>query len=96
MGPRLKRLLISLIVGGVITGMPQMAYMLPGDSRFVDRLQQGVSLLLVPAAPISLLLSRGNIHDTSLPVILATTWGFYTLIIYAIASLRTRIKARRR
>jgi hypothetical protein len=94
MKPKLKRLAVSLIVGGMITALPQIVTMLPGTTHLMDSFQQAVSLLLLPGVPLSLLLNRGKIHDTNLAVILAAAWIFYTLCIYGMLSLRARFKGR--
>lgn len=88
----LKRFAVSLIVGGVITALPQIVTMLPGTSHLLDSVQQAVSLLLLPGIPLSLLLNKGKAHDTNLAVILTTARIFYTLCIYGMLSLRARFK----
>jgi hypothetical protein len=89
-----RQLSVCLGLGVFISVLPLCIAALPGNSNWLDRVQQASSLLLLPSFPLEIVLSQGNIHDSNLWVMGVFNCAFYTALFYVLVRWLNKRRSR--
>jgi len=90
----MKRLLLALLIGCVLTFLPIAAFKIPSDAGLSHLLKNVADALLFPGYVVALALSLGRFHDIRFGLIVFVNIAIYAGLAYFALTLRAKFKAK--
>lgn len=90
----MKRLLLALLIGCVLTFVPVTALKMPSEAGLLHVLKNGADALLFPGYIVALGLSLGRFHDIRFGVVVFANIAIYAGLAYLTLTLLTKFKSK--
>ena len=90
----MKRLLLALLIGCVLTFVPVTAFKMPSEAGLSHLLKNGADALLFPGYVVALALSLGRFHDIRFGVVVFANVAIYAGFAYLVLTRLTKFKSK--